>query len=940
MRIPSASYRIQLNRALNFQKAAELISYLAELGITDLYASPIFKAKKESPHGYDGVDPNRLNPELGNVSDLETLSVELKKYKMGWLQDIVPNHLAFDYDNTMLMDVLENGQDSEYHSFFDIDWNHPYDNMRGRLLAPFLGKYYGESLETGEINLKYVACGFTVNYFDVILPLKSESYIRLLAQPCNQIKIKLGETHPDAVEFRKILSIFNKPSAGEDKRQRQNRIKTAKNNLWRLYNENRQVKNEMDGVIRRYNGREGNPRSFNDLDDLLSEQFYGLSLWKAAADEINYRRFFHVNDLICLKTENNTVFNHTHALIFELIAKQIVSGLRIDHIDGLYDPTEYLRKVREKVGDIYIVVEKILGFNEELPGSWPVQGTTGYDFMNILNGVFCQKKNEESFSGIYSDFSGMNRDCSDLLGDGKIHVIENYMRGDLNNLVNLAKKISSGDRHGKDLTFHRLKIALKEVLVRFPVYRTYATGVDFGETARIHIRFAIEEAKKCHPGFMREFEFIQNLLLNNCERNFPDQKSGQSSDEKDRRIRFVMKFQQIAAPLMAKGFEDTALYVYNRLLSLNEVGGYPDKFGLSMETFHEFQRYRAVFWPNSLNATSTHDTKRGEDARARINVLSELPMEWKRKIEEWSELNRNKKEIVDGADAPDKNEEYFIYQTLIGAFPSDRRRYSWFIERMKEYEVKALREAKIHTSWHLPETDYEKACVSFIEKILKREKGNRFLAEFIPFCRKVTFYGIFNSLSQVLVKIISPGIPDFFQGSELWDLNLVDPDNRRPVDFEKRKIFLKDIIDSKNTRSAEWLDDLLREKENGKIKLFVTHMALKARKENPEIFLTQNYVPLKVIGSFKDNIIAFARPHEKRWGITIAPRLLVSMVEENQYPIGEEIWRDTKVVLPAEAPSQWKNMFTLEIFKSDSFLSIGRIFHRFPVALLMSEATI
>jgi (1->4)-alpha-D-glucan 1-alpha-D-glucosylmutase len=940
MHIPAATYRIQFNRAFDFGKATEIISYLAGLGISDLYASPIFKAKRGSLHGYDGVDPNRLNPELGKSSDLEALSAELKKYKMGWIQDIVPNHLAFDYENTMLMDVLENGQDSEYYVFFDIDWDHWQDNLNGRVLAPFLGKYYGESLEAGEILLEFGAPGFTVNYFDVTLPLKIESYFRLLARPWSQIKTKLRETHPDAIKFREILQILKKRPAGEEKRQRCDRIKTAKNDLWQLYNENREVKKAVDASIRRFNGRKGDLRSYEAIDDLLSEQLYALSFWRTAGDEVNYRRFFHLNDLICLKTENDTVFNHIHTLIFKLIEKEIITGLRIDHIDGLYDPARYLKKLREKTGDVYICVEKILGFNEELAGSWPVQGTTGYDFMNVLNGVFCQKENDETFSKIYWWLIGHKSVYGDILYESKKHVVENHMRGDLNNLVNLVKKISAGNRYGKDLTFHRLKSALKEILVRFPVYRSYETTEDADETARTYIRSAVEAAKQHHPELEHELGFLQKLLLLDFESDSSDHKTARQSHEKDQRIQFLMKFQQITAPLMAKGFEDTALYVYNRLLSLNEVGGRPDEFGLSLEAFHEFQQRRAIYWPNSLNATSTHDTKRGEDTRARINVLSELPGEWKKMLDVWGKWNRGKKETVKGVDVPDKNEEYFIYQTLIGAFPFDRSRYPFFVERMKEHAVKALREAKIHTSWHHPNSDYEKACVSFIDKILNLSGDDRFLTEFLPFFRKVSFYGIFNSLSQVLVKITSPGIPDFYQGSELWDFNLVDPDNRRPVDFEKRKMFLKAICGRNPCRSGELLSDLLRERENGKIKLFLTYIALKARKENPEIFLTQNYIPLKVIGSFKEHIIAFARPHKQRWGITIAPRLLVALTGENQYPLGEGIWRDTQVILPEGAPPVWKNIITSEIFKNGSFLSIGRTLHRFPVALLMSEEAI
>ena len=636
-----ATYRIQLNSSFDFQMAKNIVPYLADLGISDIYASPILKARKGSLHGYDVVDPNQLNPELGTNSRFEQLIRKLKAYGMGWLQDIVANHMAFDYENQMLMDVLENGQSSQYFSFFDIEWDHPYESIKRRLLAPFLGRFYGESLEEGEIKLRYARNGFRLHYYNQVLLLKVESYGHLLTYRLHVLKKKLGVDHPDYIKLLGILYVLKTLISTAEVNERYDQIRFIKTTLWEIYIQNQDIRKLIKENIKIFNGKRGNPESFNLLNDLLSEQLFRLSFWKVATEEINYRRFFNINELLSLKIEDEDVFNHIHSLIFKLIEGGKISGLRIDHIDGLYDPTNYLKRIRERTGELYIVVEKILDLDEEIPSPWPVQGTTGYDFMNYVNGLFCKGENEKQFNKIYANFSTLNIPYDELVCEKKRLILGKHMAGDVDNLAHLMKAISRRDRHGSDITIYGLKRALVEVMAQFPVYRTYIGKGTTNETDCSYVKVAIEKAKGSSPGLFNELQFIERFLLLDFGEYL-------SEDEKNQWIQFVMRFQQFTGPLMAKGFEDTTLYVYNRLLSLNEVGGNAHKFGISIVEFHRFNEKRAHCWPHSLSATSTHDTKRGEDTRARINVLSEIPRQWGGNIKTWSKVNRGKKRKIYG----------------------------------------------------------------------------------------------------------------------------------------------------------------------------------------------------------------------------------------------------------------------------------------------------
>ncbi|MGC1401701.1 MAG: malto-oligosyltrehalose synthase [Thermodesulfobacteriota bacterium] len=930
MNRPTATYRIQFSPAFGFRDAKEIVPYLAEIGITDLYASPIFKAEKGSLHGYDVVDPNAINSELGTRADLDRLSEALHGRQMGWIQDIVPNHMAYSYENQMLRDVLENGKASPYFHFFDIDWDHPDASLKGRLLAPFLGRFYGLSLEDGEIRLTYDSDGLSIGYSDRKFPLRIDSYVPVFSTNMAMFKARLGADHPDFIRFFGLLDGLKILFSSGESEKRPGQVRFVKGRLWELYSHHSEIRRFVDSNLRTFNGAPGKAESFNLLDDLLRRQLFHLAFWKVGAEEIDYRRFFNINGLISLRVEDEDVFDHTHRLVMELLERGLFSGLRVDHVDGLYDPAAYLRRLREKLPQAYLGVEKILAMDETLPGNWPVQGTTGYDFLNYVNGLFCDRANVKKLSMIYSNLTGSKHSYEHLLRETRRLIIRNDLAGDVANLAYRVRNISGRDRHGSDLTLCGLRSALTELLAGFPVYRTYTHQSTVSEKDAQVIRQAVERARADSPGLLHELAFLQRVLL----LDFP----GYLSDEERAHwLQFTMRFQQHTGALMAKGFEDTMLYVYNRLLSLNEVGSNPGRFGCSGAQFHAFNAKRCKTWPHALSATATHDTKRGEDVRARINVLSEIPTEWEKKVRSWRRLNKTKKKRVRGVPAPDGNDEYFLYQTLMGAWPFRDTEVPQFRERIKAYVIKAVREAKVHTAWLQPDREYEEACLSFVESILVPEESNVFLRELKPFQIKVAHYGVFNSLSQTLLKITAPGVPDFYQGTELWDLNLVDPDNRRPVDFGLRFRYLREIRRRIETDVLELIRELLAMKEDGRVKLFLLVQALNARKARADIFQKGAYKPLTVVGRFRKHLIAFARRDGSAWSVTVVPRFLTSVVEDGGLPIGPEVWQDTGVILPGPAPSLWCNVLTGQVLPGDRILWAGEIFQHFPVALLMSE---
>lgn len=929
MRIPRATYRLQFHKGFTFKMARELLGYLTKLGISDIYASPIFAARKGSIHGYDVVDPTSINPEVGTEEEFESLANDARDLGLGWLQDIVPNHMAFDSENMMLMDVFENGTNSEYYDFFDIEWDHAYESMKGRLLAPFLGKSYANALLDGDIRLEYGENGFSVRYYSLNFPLKIESYAKVLAPHFYStwnLKERLEENHPDYIKFVGILYVIKSFPCQEIAGERQGQIRFIKGILWELYNSSPEIKAHVDENLREING-EGQDKGRGLLDSILYEQFFRLAFWKVASEELNYRRFFSINELISLKMERADVFTRCHQLIIKMIENGWITGLRVDHIDGLCDPLSYLRRLQERTGGVYTIVEKILALDEELPSEWPVQGTSGYDYLNYLNGIFVEKGNRDRFEQIYTEFiqAPMNYDL--LLHEKKSIIIERFMTGDVDNLAHLMRRLASRDRGGADITIHGLRRAIYETLAFFPVYRTYIQSEDVSEADRKKVEEAMRRAKHYNPDLLNELQYLEKYLLLQFEDYLGE-------GEKKDRLAFVMRFQQFTGPLMAKGFEDTTLYVYNRLISLNEVGGEPFAFGISTDKFQEYNRKRADNWAASMSATSTHDTKRGEDTRARINVLSEIPDEWQSRLRTWNKVNQKLKEEIEGSKVPSLNDEYFLYQTLIGAFPFDSReqRSEEFKNRIKEYTIKAIREAKDHTGWIKPDLEYENSYMAFLDRIMDFKRNDAFWEDFVPFQRKIAHYGILNSLSQTLIKITSPGIPDFYQGTELWDLSLVDPDNRRPIDFDVRGKFLAEIIDLDGNR--DFLKDLMATPENGKIKLYLIYRSLLTRKENQSLFEEGAYIPLKAGGAHSDKLFAFARKAGNSWVITIAPRLLANLVAEGEYPLGQTIWSDTHLIMPDGTPPNWINAITGEELRAGRKLLIGEVFTSFPLALI------
>jgi len=926
MRIPRATYRLQFNHLFPFEKAQDIVGYLSDLGISDIYASPVFAARTGSLHGYDIVDPARIDPALGGEEGLRRLSRCAREKGVGWVQDIVPNHMAYDAQNQMLMDIFENGKDSPYFSFFDIDWDHDYENMRGRILAPLLGKFYAEALESGELTLAYAEMGLHVCYFDKTFPVRIESYADFLEHDLKALEEKLGAADPDFMKLFGAVNLFKALAARAGDTDQSEQVRHTKKMLWTLASGNPLVRDFIEGNLAYFNGTPGQPESFEELDRLLSEQWYRLSFWKVAAEEINYRRFFTVNELISVRVEDADVFEATHTLIHRLVQEGVFDGLRVDHIDGLYDPLGYLARLREKAPETYLIVEKILAADEELPAFWDVQGTTGYDFLNIVNGLLCDNGAARSFLKTYRAFTRAQGSYDDLVCAEKRLIISKHLAGNVDNLARHLKKISSRDRYGRDVTLYGLRRALVEIMACFPVYRTYISRQATRSQDILYIRRAIEAAGRRLPGFAHEIDFIEKFLT----LSFSERMSWE--DKKDW-IDFAMNFQQYTGPLMAKGFEDTVLYVFNPLISLNEVGAAPERFGAMEEEFHEFQKRRSAIQPHSLSATATHDTKRGEDTRARLNVLSEVPRLWETKLKSWAKGNRKKKTKVAGRAAPDANDEYFFYQALIGAFPFGRPDAS-FAKRLSSYVVKAVREAKRHTAWIKPDEAYEGACTSFVKQLLEDEV---FLRDFLPFQGMLSFYGTLNSLSQVLLKAASPGVPDLYQGTELWDLSFVDPDNRRPVDYGVRRKILDEIQSRVLTDTAGLARDLLSRPEDGAVKLFTIYQTLQSRRQHRVLFEKGDYLPLAAQGAQAGHVVAFARRHEGEAAIAVVPRFCVSLIDEGVLPLGLGVWSDTHIPLEGVSGSVWQDALTGRTIETTGSLCVSDVLESFPVALLLKR---
>jgi (1->4)-alpha-D-glucan 1-alpha-D-glucosylmutase len=856
MRIPVATYRLQLNSQFRFADAAALVEYLDGLGITDSYVSPLSMARPGSNHGYDVVDPSRLNPDLGSEEDFRGFAAELRRHRMGVLLDVVPNHMCIaTSDNWRWRDVLENGPSSAEARFFDVDWRPPKPELAGKVLLPVLGEQYGRMLETG-MSVSYAGGAFGLGFYESRLPLAPRSWIHLLEPALATLRDHAGDEAPRVLELESIIrAIGHLPARTEITpakiRERRHERDSISRRLAALVDGDPEVRAAIDGAIRAINGNKGDPPSFDRLETLLAEQPYRLSHWRVAADEINYRRFFDINDLAAIRVEDPAVFNVVHELPLRLARDGIVTGFRIDHVDGLFDPEKYLldlqrafRQSGDKGESCYVVVEKILAPREQLPAEWPVQGTTGYELGAMLSAVLIDSSAAPRLRQLAARMAGEHVRFSDVVYGCKKLVLRSAMSAELNVLARRLDRISEQHRYTRDFTLNSLHGVLAEVIASFPVYRTYIRPGDtsVNERDRRPIEVAIRLAKRRNPVTNESlFDFVRSVLL-------LDDPEGIAESQRAERREFALRFQQLSGPVMAKGLEDTAFYRYFPLAALNEVGGDPDLFGGGVDDFHRQNAERARLMPHGLSATATHDTKRGEDTRARLLVLSELIEPWAEAVTRWQEMNRAHRSDVGGLEAPDGSEEYLLYQTLVGSWPFEGPTPA-YRQRVREYLHKALLEAKLHTSWINHNEAYEAAVGAFVDAVLDPVRSAAFLEDFARFHARVARPACWSSLSQVLLKIASPGVPDFYQGTELWDLSLVDPDNRRPVDFETRRAHLQ-TLRLEATRDPRALADRLRAApEDGRVKMFVIMRALQFRRTQRALFQEGSYEGLAAQGA-------------------------------------------------------------------------------------------
>ncbi|MDP3920325.1 MAG: malto-oligosyltrehalose synthase [Candidatus Omnitrophota bacterium] len=979
--VPASVYRVQLNKDFGFKKARDLVPALSEMGVDALYCSPYFQAEKGSAHGYNIIDCNAINCELGSELDFSNFCDALKRHGLKQILDVVPNHMGITGDNKLWKDVLENGPSSVYAHFFDIDWSPMKKELQDKVLLPILGDSYGRVLENQEIKLVYDCGEFTVRYWDHHLPVAPRTYSLILEFGLEKLKQELGEDSPELAEYLSVITAFRNLPARTEKnagriRERHREREVSKNRLADLAKRSRAVKEFIESRVSLFNGNKGDARSFDVLDQLLAEQGYRLAFWRVASEEINYRRFFDVNDLAAICIEHEDVFEYHHRLVFRWIAEGKIQGLRVDHPDGLYDPPDYFRRLQERYlleslcegieqndpkrerfaanlrpvlkeeefltcKPLYVVVEKILDRRESLPEDWNVHGTVGYDFLNALNGIFVDSRHERPFDAIYGKFVGRRLDFDFLAHEKKKFFALVHMASELNNLGRRLNLISEKNRHYRDFTLNSLVVAIREVIAAFPVYRTYISPLAAEVSARDerYIRMAIEKARKKAPALPSAiFEFLQDiLLLKVMPRIDPEEKIALRN--------FILRFQQLTGPITAKGVEDTSFYIYNRLLSLNEVGGYPTHFGCTAEEFHQENMHRNARWPAGFITTSTHDTKRSEDVRMRINVLSEMPKEWEECVQKWAAENEHLKTKLNEVLQPDRNTEYFIYQTLVGVWPDEEigeRGAAVFAERLCAYFQKANREAKTETNWVNPNEVYESAVKKFVCGVLERTPKNRFPQSFLEFEKKVAVFGKWNSLGALVLKLGSPGVLDTYQGTELWNYRLVDPDNREPVDFNRIRNLHADVLSqTSGGKGRAVVETWFRSPEDARIKLVVFSEGLRLRRSHPELFVGGEYIPLKVTGEAARHVVAFLRRSGSKLAIAVTGRFYSQLPSlRDGFPLGKKTWGDTKVMFPKdiELPPTFRDILThQEIASEKDFLPVAGLFEKLPFALLFHD---
>lgn len=916
MYFPSATYRIQTSSTFQLKQIREIISYLDALGISTVYSAPFFQASKGSTHGYDVVNPHKISDEIGDKQQFTTIVEELKRRNMGWLQDIVPNHMAFSAHNPWIRNVLELGPHSPYYEFFDINWVVEGKPFFGKVMMPFLGSPLEEVLQRQEIQLAYGENGFYFSYFDHEFPLRAESYYPLLQKLSGYIKEQNPgeETVKDFFSLLAALDHWSKEEVHEDQL---NRWQSARQLLQTLHQKNEVVRNAIQHIINHTN------RDGHTLKQLLLEQNYQLAYWKDTESVINYRRFFTVNDLICLNIQAPKVFQEYHRFIKEMVDEGLVQGLRVDHVDGLFDPSEYLDELRKLAGhDTYLIVEKILEAEEYVPDFWPIQGTSGYEFLAQVSQLFTNRQGKEKLAKLYSSVATDLPSYPDLVYQNKMFILLNRMGGELDNLMDLLKKLDIIPYQDTE-DYAKQKQALSHLLAAFPVYRIYGNKLPLSDQDMQIIAEAFALAESKAPSLGTYFQRLREVF-----NGVPDRDEQQN----DNRLYFVMRCQQFTGPLAAKGVEDTTFYVYNPLISHNEVGDTPSILGISTEDFHQKMIQRN---PHSINTTATHDTKRGEDARLRINLLSEMPEEWETQYQQWKAINQSFLIQQAGKHVPDENDTYFLYQTLIGTYPvhvsSEQENYR---ERLKDYMLKAIKEAKRNTSWSSPDEDYEKAMASFVEKILTHQP---FIEALEPFVRKIAQRAAIYSLGQTLLKVTVPGIPDVYQGTEYWDLSMVDPDNRRPVDYQERIGKLKNLNQQFQDNPQQLIRQLGQNLLDPTIKLFTLTQALQTRKLHHEFFLNANYQPVSVTGIHNSAVFAFLRSLGEKQALIVVPLHVSALQLLDHLPVGEDCWQDTSLQLTEDTNGVWTNVFTQAEVDLQPTSLVSNILNDFPVAFLIKK---
>jgi (1->4)-alpha-D-glucan 1-alpha-D-glucosylmutase len=941
-RLPLSTYRLQLSPSFTFEDARRLLDYLQLLGISDLYAAPLTQGGPDMLNPYQITDHRQISPVLGGEQGLALLAAELAKRGMGLLCDLVPNHMCVSSEaNQWWNDILENGPSSPYAHFFDIDWDPPRKELKNQVLLPVLSDQFGRVLENGDIQVVWQEGSFQATYGGRHFPLNPHTWVEIIQPIVTAVEPLFEPGDPVLFELESILTALNHLPAATEKdpervaeRHREKQI--IKQRLTTLLEASKEVCDGMGQVLNQLNGEIGEPRSFDALERLLEKQCYRMSFWRVANHEINYRRFFDINDLAGLRVEEFEVFLQVHELVFRLVRNGWISGLRIDHVDGLFDPEKYLQELQQgcaialaseptaKEELFYVIVEKIFTGTERLTSTWPVHGTTGYDFLNLVNGLFIQSESRGRIEQTYRNFGGWQQEPELLIYSCKREALGVALAAEWHVLARHLDRVSEQGRYSRDFTLQNLEEALRELIACFPVYRSYVRPAEriVTDEDRRYVSTAVHRARWLNPtASPLIYDFIRSIVL-------LQEPPSLTEEQLALRHIFTVRFQQLTAPVMAKGVEDTAYYRSYALCSTNEVGADPYSFGASLETFHRENARRLKYWPHSLLATSTHDTKRSEDVRARLNVLSEIPDEWERAIWRWRLLNSPIKKDLDRERVPDGNEEYLFYQTVVGSWPLNGSSLTGFTERIQHYMGKATKEAKVHTSWINPNETYDQALSDFVRGAL--EPQTPFILDLQAFLLRVTRPGLYNSLSQLVAKIASPGVPDFYQGCELWDFSLVDPDNRRAVNFSLRRKLLDELLSAPQGNQTSLVKELLLRAEDGRIKLYVTAKALAVRREHAAVLREGAYSSVDADGSRAHQVIAFSRQLGQAAVVACVGRFFTQFEAE---PVGEA-WGDSSIQL---STGRYREVFTGQSWECAGKLACADLFNHLPVALLIKE---